>query len=85
MFIVLYSLLQHDIINSGLLNKKDNYFLCSIDLTEDEPACCSSTSSKGSEDDEGAKKLSLISWNVDGLDTLSLAERARGLCSYLAL
>uniref|UniRef100_A0A671QVN9 Tyrosyl-DNA phosphodiesterase 2 n=1 Tax=Sinocyclocheilus anshuiensis TaxID=1608454 RepID=A0A671QVN9_9TELE len=30
-------------------------------------------------------KLSIISWNVDGLDTLSLAERARGLCSYLAL
>uniref|UniRef100_A0A8C1QH36 Tyrosyl-DNA phosphodiesterase 2b n=1 Tax=Cyprinus carpio TaxID=7962 RepID=A0A8C1QH36_CYPCA len=30
-------------------------------------------------------KLSVISWNVDGLDTLSLAERARGLCSYLAL
>ncbi|KAL6457480.1 hypothetical protein MHYP_G00344430 [Metynnis hypsauchen] len=56
-----------------------------IDLTEEEPACSSSTSSKGSEDDEGDSKLSLISWNVDGLDTLSLAERARGLCSYLAL
>ncbi|KAI4897801.1 hypothetical protein NFI96_021946 [Prochilodus magdalenae] len=56
-----------------------------IDLTEEEPACSSSTSSKGSDHDEGDSKLSLISWNVDGLDTLSLAERARGLCSYLAL
>ncbi|KAK1804945.1 hypothetical protein P4O66_019312 [Electrophorus voltai] len=56
-----------------------------IDLTEDEPACTSSTSSKGSEVEEGDRKLSLVSWNVDGLDTLSLVERARGLCSYLTL
>uniref|UniRef100_A0A4W5PFI8 Tyrosyl-DNA phosphodiesterase 2 n=1 Tax=Hucho hucho TaxID=62062 RepID=A0A4W5PFI8_9TELE len=35
------------------------------------------------EQDDG--KLSLISWNVDGLDTVNLGERARGLCSYLAL
>ncbi|XP_072532023.1 tyrosyl-DNA phosphodiesterase 2 [Salminus brasiliensis] len=55
-----------------------------IDLTEEEPACSSSTSSKENESD-GDSKLSIISWNVDGLDTLSLAERARGLCSYLAL
>lgn len=53
-----------------------------IDLTEDEPAC---SNSKRSSEDEGDGKLSLISWNVDGLDTLNLAERARGLCSYLAL
>ncbi|MCJ8749623.1 hypothetical protein PDJAM_G00178420 [Pangasius djambal] len=53
-----------------------------IDLTEDEPAC--SNSKRGSED-EADGKFSLISWNVDGLDTLTLAERARGLCSYLAL
>lgn len=49
-----------------------------IDLTEDSPS-----SSKPSEEDD--KKLSLISWNVDGLDTDNLAERARGLCSYLVL
>ncbi|KAG9279668.1 tyrosyl-DNA phosphodiesterase 2 [Astyanax mexicanus] len=55
-----------------------------IDLTAEEPACSSSTSSKENADD-GDSKLSLISWNVDGLDTLGLAERARGLCSYLAL
>lgn len=51
----------------------------SIDLTGDSPA----TSCKSAEDDE--KKLSLISWNVDGLDTDNLGERARGLCSYLVL
>uniref|UniRef100_A0A8C7WX32 Tyrosyl-DNA phosphodiesterase 2 n=1 Tax=Oryzias sinensis TaxID=183150 RepID=A0A8C7WX32_9TELE len=50
-----------------------------IDLTGDSPA----TSCKSAEDDE--KKLSLISWNVDGLDTDNLGERARGLCSYLVL
>lgn len=50
-----------------------------IDLTEDSP----SSSCKQSEDDDN--KLSLISWNVDGLDTDNLAERARGLCSYLVL
>ncbi|XP_040909326.1 tyrosyl-DNA phosphodiesterase 2 [Toxotes jaculatrix] len=50
-----------------------------IDLTEDSPA----STCKPSEEDDG--KLSLISWNVDGLDTDNLAERARGLCSYLVL
>lgn len=50
-----------------------------IDLTGDSPA----SSKKCSEEDDG--KLSLISWNVDGLDTDNLAERARGLCSYLVL
>ncbi|GAA6078343.1 tyrosyl-DNA phosphodiesterase 2 [Tachysurus ichikawai] len=53
-----------------------------IDLTEDEPAC---SNSKNSLEDKDDRKLSLISWNVDGLDTLNLKERARGLCSYLAL
>ncbi|XP_070702558.1 tyrosyl-DNA phosphodiesterase 2 [Pempheris klunzingeri] len=50
-----------------------------IDLTEDSPA---STHKLSEEDD---KKLSLISWNLDGLDTDNLPERARGLCSYLVL
>lgn len=49
-----------------------------IDLTGDSPAA-----RKPSDEDDG--KLSLISWNVDGLDTDNLAERARGLCSYLVL
>lgn len=50
-----------------------------IDLTADSPA----STRKPSEEDDN--KLSLISWNVDGLDTDNLAERARGLCSYLVL
>ncbi|MEQ2273677.1 hypothetical protein XENORESO_007373 [Xenotaenia resolanae] len=49
-----------------------------IDLTGDSPAA-----RRPSDEDDG--KLSLISWNVDGLDTDNLAERARGLCSYLVL
>ncbi|XP_030644366.1 tyrosyl-DNA phosphodiesterase 2 [Chanos chanos] len=65
-----------------------------IDLTNEEPACSSDTTSKNRAAETGAQtpadskangKLSLLSWNVDGLDTLNLAERARGLCSYLAL
>ncbi|XP_078123222.1 tyrosyl-DNA phosphodiesterase 2 [Sander vitreus] len=50
-----------------------------IDLTADSPA----STRKPSEEDNN--KLSLISWNVDGLDTDNLGERARGLCSFLVL
>ncbi|XP_041665170.1 tyrosyl-DNA phosphodiesterase 2-like [Cheilinus undulatus] len=50
-----------------------------IDLTGDSPT----SAHKPSEEDEN--KLSLMSWNVDGLDTDNLAERARGLCSFLVL
>ncbi|XP_008420244.1 tyrosyl-DNA phosphodiesterase 2 [Poecilia reticulata] len=49
-----------------------------IDLTGDSPVA-----RKPPDEDDG--KLSLISWNVDGLDTDNLPERARGLCSYLVL
>jgi len=34
-------------------------------------------------DEEDNNTLSLISWNVDGLDEEEQPERARGLCSYL--
>ncbi|KAJ7991941.1 hypothetical protein DPEC_G00289080 [Dallia pectoralis] len=69
-----------------------------IDLTNEEPASTSIapvTNSKSAEpkasasvsslEDPDDRKLSLVSWNVDGLDTVNLGERARGLCSYLAL
>ncbi|XP_053705019.1 tyrosyl-DNA phosphodiesterase 2 [Synchiropus splendidus] len=49
-----------------------------IDLTGESPT----TSKDPSEESE---ELSLISWNVDGLDLENLAERARGLCSFLVL
>uniref|UniRef100_G1KAK0 Tyrosyl-DNA phosphodiesterase 2 n=1 Tax=Anolis carolinensis TaxID=28377 RepID=G1KAK0_ANOCA len=35
------------------------------------------------QDDEST--LSLITWNIDGLDLKNLPERARGVCSYIAL
>ncbi|XP_041665971.1 uncharacterized protein LOC121524587 [Cheilinus undulatus] len=50
-----------------------------IDLTGDSPT----SARKPSEEDEN--KLSLMSWNVDGLDTDNLPERARGLFSFLLL
>nr|XP_013998722.1 unnamed protein product [Salmo salar] len=72
-----------------------------IDLTTEEPACSSNSSAKSTNSSKSVEpkakiktsvseeqedgKLSLISWNVDGLDTVNLGERARGLCSYLAL
>ncbi|XP_015270214.1 PREDICTED: tyrosyl-DNA phosphodiesterase 2 [Gekko japonicus] len=34
---------------------------------------------------EDASTLSLITWNIDGLDSSNLQERARGVCSYIAL
>lgn len=60
----------------------------SVDLTQDEPACSSganATETKQNSPEKDDGKLSLISWNVDGLDTDNLAERARGLCSFLVL
>lgn len=56
-----------------------HFEISSIDLTKDSPA----SARKPSEEDND--KLSLISWNVDGLDTDNIADRARGLCSYLVL
>ncbi|XP_071401328.1 tyrosyl-DNA phosphodiesterase 2-like isoform X4 [Centroberyx affinis] len=57
-----------------------------IDLTQDSPASSSKgntaeTKRKPSEKEDS--KLSLITWNVDGLDIEELPERARGLWSYL--
>ncbi|KAL4629949.1 tyrosyl-DNA phosphodiesterase 2-like [Arapaima gigas] len=63
-----------------------------IDLTGDDLVCSNkaadvddSASRQASSAEQEDHKLSLITWNVDGLDTDNLAERARGLCSYLVL
>nr|XP_040033275.1 tyrosyl-DNA phosphodiesterase 2-like isoform X2 [Gasterosteus aculeatus aculeatus] len=48
----------------------------------DSPAVCVHGTEHDPED-EDHPKLSLISWNVDGLDGEEQPERARGLCSYL--
>ncbi|KAM3836044.1 tyrosyl-DNA phosphodiesterase 2-like [Diretmus argenteus] len=50
-----------------------------IDLTEDSPTCSNQQQQQTTTTD----KLSVISWNVDGLDTDNLANRAKGLCSVL--
>ncbi|KAM3836045.1 tyrosyl-DNA phosphodiesterase 2-like [Diretmus argenteus] len=47
-----------------------------IDLTEDSPTCSKQQTTT-------TDKLSVICWNVDGLDNDNLAHRARGLCSVL--
>ncbi|XP_037333092.1 tyrosyl-DNA phosphodiesterase 2-like isoform X2 [Pungitius pungitius] len=48
----------------------------------DSPAGCIDGTEQNPEE-EDHHKLSVISWNVDGLDGEEQPERARGLCSYL--
>ncbi|XP_059412566.1 tyrosyl-DNA phosphodiesterase 2-like [Carassius carassius] len=79
-----------DPVDSSRTKKK--FKVDCIDLTVEEPTCSSGVNPPESkiesavpESNAEDRKLSFISWNVDGLDTLSLAERARGLCSYLVL
>ncbi|XP_034721022.1 tyrosyl-DNA phosphodiesterase 2-like isoform X1 [Etheostoma cragini] len=47
------------------------------------PAVCSDDAENPSEKEDKDNKLSLISWNVDGLDPEEQPARARGLCSYI--
>ncbi|KAG2467182.1 KDM1B demethylase, partial [Polypterus senegalus] len=62
-----------------------------IDLTEDEPNDCASSSSgdaKNTNEQLGNKdnsSFSLLTWNIDGLDECEIIERARGVCSLIAL
>lgn len=58
------------------------YCLNSSNEAGDNPAVCSDGTDNQPEEEDN-NKLSLISWNVDGLDTEEQPERARGLCSYL--
>ncbi|TRY84388.1 hypothetical protein DNTS_025473 [Danionella cerebrum] len=79
-------------VNSGTKSTVQKDKVDCIDLTSEEPSCSNSKNSVENKtekavltsDSEDAK-LSIISWNVDGLDTLNISDRARGLCSYLAL
>lgn len=60
--------------------------LC-VDLTSEETADSSSSkicSFENTKQEDGSM-FSFITWNIDGLDLNSLQERARGVCSYLAL
>ncbi|XP_067393677.1 tyrosyl-DNA phosphodiesterase 2 isoform X3 [Emydura macquarii macquarii] len=56
-----------------------------IDLTADittSSAVVNNTDCRQQEDDS---RFSLITWNIDGLDLGNQQDRARGVCSYLAL
>lgn len=59
--------------------------LFSIDLTADGTTSNASVNSADSKQQEDDSSFSLITWNIDGLDLGNLKERARGICSYLAL
>lgn len=59
--------------------------LFSIDLTGDATTSNAGIDSADSRQQEDDSSFSLITWNVDGLDLGNLKERARGICSYLAL
>uniref|UniRef100_UPI0037E97A7F tyrosyl-DNA phosphodiesterase 2-like n=1 Tax=Semicossyphus pulcher TaxID=241346 RepID=UPI0037E97A7F len=54
----------------SITETEDNHALCR-DETENQP------------EEQDHDKLSLISWNVDGLDGEKQPQRARGLCSYI--
>ncbi|NWH77806.1 TYDP2 phosphodiesterase, partial [Piaya cayana] len=56
-----------------------------IDLTADATTSDASVSGSDSKQQEDESNFSLITWNIDGLDPGNLKERARAICSYLAL
>ncbi|KAM6184907.1 tyrosyl-DNA phosphodiesterase 2 [Rhynchocyon petersi] len=58
-----------------------------VDLTNEETTESTTSKinpSKNIQQEDGSM-FSFITWNVDGLDLNNLPERARGVCSYLAL
>jgi len=67
------------------VEKQVNSLLFSIDLTADATTSNASVNSADSRQQEDDSSFSLITWNVDGLDLGNLIERAKGICSYLAL
>ncbi|XP_078099839.1 tyrosyl-DNA phosphodiesterase 2-like [Sander vitreus] len=50
---------------------------------EKNPGISDDTENQREKEEKENNKLSLISWNVDGLDPEEQPERARGLCSYI--
>ncbi|XP_029446633.1 tyrosyl-DNA phosphodiesterase 2 isoform X3 [Rhinatrema bivittatum] len=59
-----------------------------VDLTDDDVTLVGFSAADtgiGSVQQEDDSKFSFLTWNVDGLDLENLQERARGVCSYLAL
>lgn len=61
--------------------------LASVDLTGEEPAgrpCSGSRTPEHAQEEDGSA-FSVVTWNIDGLDQSNLPERAKGVCSFLAL
>ncbi|XP_073422236.1 tyrosyl-DNA phosphodiesterase 2 isoform X3 [Dendrobates tinctorius] len=59
-----------------------------IDLTEDAPVVIKQApviEGPKTLNQEDESHITLLTWNVDGIDQSNLQERARGVCSYLAL
>ncbi|RMC15691.1 hypothetical protein DUI87_07894 [Hirundo rustica rustica] len=56
-----------------------------IDLTADATTSNAGVSSEDSQQKEDDSNFSLITWNIDGLDPGNLKDRAKGICTYLAL
>lgn len=57
---------------------------CCIDLTSDEPVI-SHTAKNTAVSQKDESHFIFVTWNIDGLDLSNLPERARAVCSYLAL
>ncbi|NXO00704.1 TYDP2 phosphodiesterase, partial [Rhinopomastus cyanomelas] len=55
-----------------------------IDLIDDATTSNAGVSSEDSRKQDDSS-LTLITWNIDGLDVGSVKERTRGICTYLAL
>ncbi|XP_075777254.1 tyrosyl-DNA phosphodiesterase 2 [Pelodiscus sinensis] len=56
-----------------------------IDLTTDVTTSSADANKADCVQQEDDSRFSLITWNIDGLDLGNQQERARGVCSYLAL
>ncbi|XP_068050118.1 tyrosyl-DNA phosphodiesterase 2 isoform X2 [Anomalospiza imberbis] len=57
----------------------------SIDLTADATTSTAGVNSEDTPQKEDDSNFSLITWNIDGLDLGNVKDRARGICTYLAL
>uniref|UniRef100_A0A8C6YSR3 Tyrosyl-DNA phosphodiesterase 2 n=1 Tax=Nothoprocta perdicaria TaxID=30464 RepID=A0A8C6YSR3_NOTPE len=60
-------------------------YLFSVDLTTDATTSNIAVNGTAPEQQEDDSSFSLLTWNIDGLDLGNQQDRARGVCSYLAL
>lgn len=69
----------------SLLKVKILNILSSIDLTADVTTSSVGVNNADCRQQEDDSRFSLLTWNIDGLDLGNQEDRARGVCSYLAL